>query len=39
MFPNLSVIWVIFVILVPTVIVDRLLVGPVLGVILGRKVS
>ena len=33
MLPNLSIIWVIFFILVLTVVVDRLLLRPVLGVI------
>jgi F-type H+-transporting ATPase subunit b len=37
MLPNLSVIWVIFFILVLTVIVDRLLLRPVLGVIRKRE--
>ena len=37
MLPNLSVLWVIFFILVLTVIVDRLLLRPVLGVIRKRE--
>jgi F-type H+-transporting ATPase subunit b len=37
MLPNLSVIWVIFFILVLTMIVDRLLLRPVLGVIRKRE--
>jgi len=37
MLPNLSVIWVIFFILVLTVVVDRLLLRPVLGVIRKRE--
>src|SRR3954463_14160196 len=37
MLPNLSVLWVIFFILVMTVIVDRLLLRPVLGVIRKRE--
>src|SRR5262249_25978318 len=37
MLPNLSVIWVIFFILVLTMVVDRLLLRPVLGVIRKRE--
>jgi F-type H+-transporting ATPase subunit b len=37
MLPNLSVLWVIFFILVLTVVVDRLLLRPVLGVISRRE--
>jgi F-type H+-transporting ATPase subunit b len=37
MLPNLSVIWVIFFILVLTVVIDRLLLRPVLGVIRKRE--
>lgn len=37
MLPNLSVIWVIFFILVLTLVVDRLLLRPVLGVIKKRE--
>jgi F-type H+-transporting ATPase subunit b len=37
MLPNLSVIWVIFFILVLTMVVDRLLLRPVLGVIKKRE--
>jgi len=37
MLPNLSVIWVIFFILVLTVVVDRLLLRPVLGVVRKRE--
>jgi F-type H+-transporting ATPase subunit b len=37
MLPNLSVIWVIFFILVLTMVVDRLLLRPVLGVIKKRQ--
>ncbi|HYT74946.1 MAG TPA: ATP synthase F0 subunit B [Vicinamibacterales bacterium] len=37
MLPNLSVIWVIFFILLLTVVVDRLLLRPVLGVIRKRE--
>jgi F-type H+-transporting ATPase subunit b len=37
MLPNLSVIWVIFFILVLTLVVDRLLLRPVLGVIRKRE--
>jgi F-type H+-transporting ATPase subunit b len=37
MLPNLSVLWVIFFILVLTVVVDRLLLRPVLGVIRRRE--
>lgn len=37
MLPNLSVLWVIFFILVLTLVVDRLLVKPVLGVIRRRE--
>ena len=37
MLPNLSVFWVIFFILVLTVVVDRLLLKPVLGVIRRRE--
>ena len=37
MLPNLSVLWVIFFVLVLTVIVDRLLLRPVLGVIRKRE--
>jgi len=37
MLPNLSVIWVIFFILVLTVVVERLLLRPVLGVIRKRE--
>jgi len=37
MLPNLSVIWVIFFILVLTMVVDRLLLRPVLGVIRQRE--
>ena len=37
MLPNLSVLWVIFFILLLTVIVDRLLLRPVLGVIKKRE--
>ena len=37
MLPNLSIIWVIFFILVLTLIVDRLLLRPVLGVIRKRE--
>jgi F-type H+-transporting ATPase subunit b len=37
MLPNLSVLWVIFFILVLTIIVDRLLLKPVLGVIRRRE--
>lgn len=37
MVPNLSVLWVIFFILVLTVVVDRLLLRPVLGVIRKRE--
>jgi F-type H+-transporting ATPase subunit b len=37
MLPNLSVIWVIFFILVLTMVVDRLLLRPVLGVIRRRE--
>jgi F-type H+-transporting ATPase subunit b len=37
MLPNLSVLWVIFFILVLTVVVDRLLLRPVLGVIKKRE--
>ena len=37
MLPNLSVLWVIFFILVLTVVVDRLLLKPVLGVIRRRE--
>jgi F-type H+-transporting ATPase subunit b len=37
MLPNLSVLWVIFFILVLTVVVDRLLLRPVLGVIRKRE--
>jgi F-type H+-transporting ATPase subunit b len=37
MLPNLSVIWVIFFILLLTVIIDRLLLRPVLGVITKRE--
>jgi F-type H+-transporting ATPase subunit b len=37
MLPNLSVLWVIFFILVMTIVVDRLLLRPVLGVIRKRE--
>lgn len=37
MLPNLSIIWVIFLILVLTVVLDRLLLRPVLGVIRKRE--
>src|ERR1044072_2431908 len=37
MLPNLSVLWVIFFVLVLTVVVDRLLLKPVLGVIRRRE--
>jgi F-type H+-transporting ATPase subunit b len=37
MLPNLSVIWVIFFILMLTVVIDRLLLRPVLGVIRKRE--
>src|SRR5215472_4510543 len=37
MLPNLSIIWVIFFILVLTMVVDRLLLRPVLGVIRKRE--
>lgn len=37
MLPNLSIIWVIFFILVLTMVVDRLLLKPVLGVIRKRE--
>jgi F-type H+-transporting ATPase subunit b len=37
MLPNLSVIWVIFFVLVLTIVVDRLLLRPVLGVIRKRE--
>ncbi len=37
MLPNLSVVWVIFLLLVLTIVIDRLLLRPVLGVIRKRE--